>query len=194
MGIISYIGAHGEQTGDRPRRGARLLALSFFLGVTTGLLVLGTAAAYFGRLLVRWSANFAIATAVLSILIGLAALLGPVLRRYVPNPEVKKRGGVGGAFVYGLLFTVATLTTSAGPLMLLLTIAAAVGKPLYGAVLSLAYGIGRGLPFLLVGLFAGRVAGWLARLERGRRLAEIVSGLALIGVGVYFLRLATQIA
>ena len=97
-------------------------------------------------------------------------------------------------FVYGLFYTAATLTTSAGPLMLLLTIAAAVGRPLYGAGLSLAYGIGRGLPFLLLGLFAGRIGGWLARLERTWRIAEVVSGLALIGAGVYFLRLAQQIA
>lgn len=192
--MVTYISAHGNAAGDTKRRGAKLLAVLFFVGVTTGLLVLGTAAAYFGRLLVRWSASFAIATAVISILAGLVALFGPFVRARVPNPEIKKRGGVGGAFVYGLLFTVATITTSAGPLMLLLTIAAAVGKPVYGAALSLSYGVGRGLPFLLVGLFAGRIAGWLARLERGRRIAEIVSGVALIAVGAYFLRLATQIA
>lgn len=192
--MVSYIGAHGNVGGAQSRHSAKLLALAFFAGVTTGLLVLGTAAAYFGRLLVRWSASFAVATAVISILAGVLALFGPFIRRRVPNPEIKKRGGAGGAFVYGLLFTIATITTSAGPLMLLLTIAAAVGKPLYGAGLSLAYGVGRGLPFLLVGLFAGHVAGWLARLERGRRVAEIVSGLALIAVGIYFARLALQIA
>lgn len=192
--MISYISAHGDAADDTKRRGAKLLAVSFFAGVTTGLLVLGTTAAYFGRLLVRWSASFAIATAVLSILAGLIALFGPFVRRRVPNPEIKKRGGVGGAFVYGLLFTVATITTSAGPLMLLLTIAAAVGNPVYGAALSLAYGVGRGLPFLLVGLFAGRVAQWLAKVERGRRIAEVVSGVALIVVGIYFVRLAMQIA
>jgi cytochrome c-type biogenesis protein len=192
--MVSYISAHGNANGEKHRHSAKLLAVSFFIGVTTGLLVLGTAAAYFGRLLVRWSVGFAIATAVISILAGLVALFGPFVRRRVPNPEIKKRGGIGGAFMYGLLFTIATITTSAGPLMLLLTIAAAVGKPVYGAGLSLAYGIGRGLPFLLVGLFAGRVAGWLARLERGRRVAEVISGIALIAVGAYFLRLATQIA
>lgn len=42
----------------------------------------------------------------------------------------------------------ATLTTSAGPLLLLLTVAAALGRPAYGAALSLAYSIGRGVPFL----------------------------------------------
>lgn len=191
--MVSYIGAHGEPA-DEGRRGRVELAATFFAGVVLSLLVLGTAAAYFGRLLVRWSASFALATAVLSILAGLIALSGPALRLRIANPKIRKRGGIGGAFVYGLFYTVATLTTSAGPLMLLFTIAAAAGQPLYGAVLSLAYGIGRGLPFLLVGLFAGRIAGWLSALERGRRAAEVVSGLVLIGVGAYFIRLAQQIA
>ncbi len=192
--MISYIGAHDHGDDAKARRSALPLAASFFFGVTLSLLALGTAAAYFGRLLVQWSASFAVAAAVLSIVAGLVALFGPALRRRVSNPNVKKRGGMGGAFVYGLFYTVATLTTSAGPLMLLLTIAAAVGQPLYGAVLSLAYGVGRGLPFLLVGLFAGRIAGWLARLERGQRAVEVVSGVSLIGVGVYFVLLAQQIA
>lgn len=194
MGIISYIGAHDHVNDSSARRTGVPLAASFFIGVTLSLLVLGTAAAYYGLLLVRWSAGFAIATAVVSVIAGLLALFGPAIRRHVSNPIVNKSGGMGGAFVYGLFYTVATLTTSAGPLMLLLTIAAAVGQPLYGAALSLAYGIGRGLPFLLVGVFAGRVSDSLARLERGQRVAEIVSGLALVGVGGYFLRLAQQIA
>lgn len=191
--MIGYIGAHDQRSHDSRREGLHL-AVSFFAGIALSLIVLGTAAAWLGRLLVRWSASFAIATAVLSILAGLVALMGPVVRRRFTNPNVKKRSGIGGAFVYGLFYTVATLTTSAGPLMLLLTIAAAVGRPLYGAVLSLAYGVGRGLPFLLLGLFAGRIGGALSRLERGRRAAEIVSGVALIGTGAYFFRLAQQLA
>lgn len=193
MGLIGYVGAYDGRALDK-RRGGLLLGLSFFFGVITSLLVVGTAAAYFGRLLARWSASFAVATAILSILAGIAALFGPRLRRRVTNPNVRKRGGIGGAFLYGLLFTVATLTTSAGPLMLLLIIAAAVGQPLYGAVLSLSYGIGRGLPFLFLAMFAERVTRWLSPVERGRRLAEVISGIALIGVGMYFFHLSLQVA
>lgn len=95
-----------------------------------------------------------------------------------------------GAFTYGVVFSVATITTSAGPLILLLTAAAAIGKPLYGAVLSLGYAIGRGLPFLLLALFSGHVQRWLDRIERFRRPFEVLSGLALVGVAGYFLRIA----
>ena len=60
------------------------------------------------------------------------------------------------------------------------TRAAAVGRPVYGAALSLCYAIGRAAPFLLLGLFAGTVGVWLARMGRFRRIAEVVSGIALI--------------
>lgn len=171
--------------GKRRHRGV-MLSLAFFFGMVLSLLVLGTAAAYLGRLLARWSAAFAIGTAIFSLLAGLAAIFGPQIRRYIPDPEISRHGGVIGAFVYGLGYSVATITTGAGPLLLLLTIAAAIGRPAYGAALSLSYAIGRGLPFLLLGLFAGTVGAWLARMGRARRIAEIVSGFALVLIGVYF--------
>lgn len=98
-----------------------------------------------------------------------------------------------GAFVYGILYSVATITTSAGPLMLLLTVAAAIGKPLYGAFLSLGYAIGRGAPFLFFGIFAGAAGRWLAGVGEFARPAEIVSGLALLGLAAYFVRFAAAL-
>jgi cytochrome c-type biogenesis protein len=92
--------------------------------------------------------------------------------------------------IYGLLYSVATITTAAGPLFLLLTIAAAIGRPAYGTMLSLSYAVGRGAPFLLLGLFAGTVGAWLARMDQARRIAEVVSGVALLALAVYFGRLA----
>ena len=94
---------------------------------------------------------------------------------------------MAGVFLYGILYSVATITTSAGPLVLLLTIAAAIGRPAYGAVLSVAYGVGRGLPFLVLALFAGRLSSWIERIEPARRAIEVVSGLALLALSVYFI-------
>lgn len=150
------------------------------------LLALGVAASYFGRLLADWSAPFAILAALFSIAAGTAAIFAPQLRRRIAGPSIPKGGDLPGAFFYGLAYTLATVTTGAGPLFLLLTVAAAIGRPAYGAALSIAYGIGRGLPFLLLGLFAGVVGAWLARVEKVRRGAELVSGIALVAIGGYF--------
>lgn len=154
------------------------------------LLALGIAAALLGRLLAGWRSAFAIGAAALTVVAGVAVLLGPVFRRIVPDPAVPRRAGVTGAFTYGVLFSVATITTSAGPLMLLLTVAAALGRPVYGALLSLAYALGRGAPFLALAMFSGHVQQWLERVERLRRPFEIISGAALLAVAGYFVRIA----
>ncbi|MCA1605705.1 MAG: thiol:disulfide interchange protein, partial [Acidobacteria bacterium] len=98
--------------------------MAFFFGLVVSLLALGTAAAYLGRLLAGWNVAFAIGAAIFSLAAGFAAIFSPALRRYVPDPEIRKRGGIAGAFIYGLLYTVASITTAAGPLLLLLTVAA----------------------------------------------------------------------
>ena len=134
-----------------------LLSLAFFVGLVVGLVALGIVASYLGRIVARWGAVFAISAAIFSLIAGLAALFAPMLRHRFSDPAIEQRGGIIGAFVYGLSYSIATVTTSAGPLLLLLTIAAAIGRPAYGAALSLSYAIGRGLPFLLLGLFAGTV-------------------------------------
>lgn len=126
----------------------------------------------------------------LTAIAGVAVLFGPAFRRLVPNPPIPRDANVSGAFVYGVLFSVATITTSAGPLMLLLTVAAAIGRPVYGALLSLAYAMGRGAPFLALAIFSGGVQRWLERVDRLRRPFEIASGAALVGVAGYFVRIA----
>jgi cytochrome c-type biogenesis protein len=175
---------------DRRRAHGFLLGFSFFVGVVLSIVALGVAASFIGRLLADWSIGFAIATAVVSFSAGFAAVFAPLIRQRFRSPDIERRGGLTGAFLYGLAYTLATVTTGAGPLFLLLTITAAIGRPAYGGMLSLAYGIGRGLPFLLLGIFAGAVGSWLARVERLRRGAELVSGIALVVIGGYFAWLA----
>ena len=176
------------QTAASPS--AARLGLAFFAGLVLALLSLGTAAALLGRLLAGWRRGFAVGAAALTALAGFAVVLGPTFRRIVPDPAVPRRAGLTGAFTYGVLFSIATVTTSAGPLMLLLTVATALGRPLYGAVLSLGYAVGRGAPFLALAIFSERVQQLLERVERLRRPFEIVSGVALIAVAGYFIRIA----
>lgn len=191
---MGYVGGQVQQLEERlRRRHAAVLSLTFFVGVVLSIVLLGIAAAYLGRVLTQWATGFAVATGAISMIAGVAALTAPVIRRHVRNPNIKKGTGPMGAFIYGLSYTIATATTGAGPLLLVLTIVAAIGRPVYGAVLSLFYGIGRGLPFLLMGLFAGGIGAWLARFDRARRTVEVLSGLALIVLGAYFVRLSAQL-
>ncbi len=184
------MGSQVEAAPEGARR-HRAVALSraFFVGSLGTIVALGAVATYTGHLLVSSSRVFSLGLAAFALAAGLAAIFGPALRRRLPDGKAR-RGGTAGAFVQGVLYSLASLTTTAGPLILLLATVAATTSPAYGVAISLAYGVGRAAPFLLLGLFAGRVAGWLAHAGRARRTAEIVSGIVLVGVAGYFAGLA----
>ena len=108
--------------------------------------------------------------------------MGPRLRTY--KLERLRRPGVAGSFAYGFVFS---LGTSAAPLLLVLTVAATEARPANGLLLALAFGVGRALPFLLAGVFAGAVMRFAA-LGSWRRTIEVASGAALLFVGIYYMR------
>ena len=204
IGLVGYVGGVSSDAvapsvaglARVARRG--LLSLLFFVGLVVGLTTLGTTAAIAGEVVTRNGPAFSVLAGLVLGMVGIATLAGPWVRRRLPDPVIRQRGGLAGAFGYGVAYSVATITSSAGPLMLLLTVAAAVGRPLYGTALSFAFAVGRGLPFLALGYGAeiggSRLQQWVARLDRGRRTFEIVSGVALLALAGYFLWLATVLS
>jgi len=179
LGMAGVVGA----TESRSRRSGFLLALAFFAGIVANLTLLGAVAGRLGAILTEsFGRYWALAMAAVSFAAALVAFRGPQLN--VDQLAALRKPGITGAFGYGFIFS---LGTSAAPLLLLLTVAASQGRPGYGSVLALVFGIGRGLPFLLVGLFAGAVMR-LTRMGAWRRGLQIVSGFALLFVGVYYAR------
>ncbi len=83
--------------------------------------------------------------------------------------------------MYGLVFSVGT---SAAPLLLLLTVSAAVADAFAGVVLAFIFGLGRGAPFLAAGL-AGSAVARLLRASVSRPL-QLVSAAALLFVSGYY--------
>ena len=165
------------------RRSGFLIAAAFFAGIVVNLTLLGALAGRMGAMLTEsFGRYWTLAMALLSLVAAIGAFLGPHLK--VDQLVALRRPGLAGAFGYGFVFS---LGTSAAPLLLLLTVAAAQGKPAYGLVLASAFGLGRGLPFLLVGLFAGAVMR-LVRVALWRRVIEVVSGSALLFVSAYYAR------
>ena len=113
--------------------------------------------------------------------VNVIAFYGP--RIQVTKLAVLRRPGAGGSFIYGVIFS---LGTSAAPLLLLLSVSAATANPFYRFILALCFGIGRGLPFLVVCLFAGAVAKF-EKITSLRRSIQIDSGLALLLVCYYYI-------
>jgi cytochrome c-type biogenesis protein len=179
LGMAGVVGTSESQS----RRAGFFIALAFFLGIVVNLTLLGAIAGRLGAILTEsFGAYWALTMAVLSFAAAIVAFRGPRLQ--VDRLASLRKPGLTGAFVYGFIFS---LGTSAAPLLLLLTVAATQGEPIYGALLAFVFGLGRGLPFLLVGVFAGALIR-LTRIGIWRRAIQAVSGFALLFVGVYYAR------
>lgn len=185
LGMAGVVGSYENES----RRRGLLVAVAFFAGIVVNLAVLGALAARLGSVLTEsFGRYWALAMAVVSLAAAVLAFYGPRLR--IEKLSDMRKPGVAGAFGYGFVFS---LGTSAAPLLLLLTVSAAQARPLFGLLLATAFGVGRGLPFLVVGLFAGAVVR-LTRIGQWRRAIQLVSGLALLLVSFYYARAFVSLA
>ncbi len=97
-------------------------------------------------------------------------------------------GGFRGAFIMGLVAGVIAAPCTGPVLSFVLTLIARDGNIAKGAALMFAYALGMGLPFLVLGTFSQAIA----RLPKSGKWMEVVKsvfGLAMLGAGLYFLRL-----
>ncbi len=157
-------------------------AVAFVAGVAIAVAALGVLAAYIGRAVVM-STPFRYTVAFLPILMGVYRL------GWIPLPIAAAKAfrlGLGGAFGTGLLLALVIGPCGTPVLASVLSFAAYQQSLVYGGLLLFVYGIGNGLPLVLVGTSAG---GALQRFE-GTRFASwidsIVGGL-LILLGFYLL-------
>jgi len=185
LGVAGVVGS----SGNTERRGGFMIAAAFFAGIVVNLTVLGALAGRMGAILSEsFGRYWALAMALASLIAAIVAFWGPRLR--IQRLASFRRPGVTGSFLYGFIFS---LGTSAAPLLLLLTIAAAQARPEYGLLLALAFGIGRGLPFLLAGLFAGTLMRFTV-LGSWSQVIRITSGVALVLVSAYYARVFTYLS
>ncbi len=179
------LGVAGVVSGSagKNRRGAFLIAVAFFAGIVANLTILGSLAGRLGAMLTEsFGRYWALSMALVSFIAGIAAFWGP---RLSTERLISLRGaGLAGTFLYGFVFS---LGTSAAPLLLLVTVAAAQARAEYGFLLAVTFGIGRGLPFLLAGLFAALLMRF-ARLSSWAGAIRVASGCALMFVSFYYMR------
>ena len=179
LGIAGVVGG----AESRSKRSGFLIALAFFTGIVVNLTILGALAGRLGAVLTEsFGRYWALGMAVVSLIAAVAAFWGPSLS--IEQLSSLRKPGMFGSFLYGFIFS---LGTSAAPLLLLFTVAATTARPEFGIPLAFAFGIGRGLPFLLVGLFAGMLMRF-SRLGSCRRAIQVISGSALVFVSVYYIR------
>lgn len=191
-GYLSYTtgltGADLETAYDGGRRG-RMLAgsLLFVLGFAAVFVAFGAISGAFGAWLFEYRRQISIVLGGLTILVGLAfAGAIPFLQRDMRIHRVPAVG-VAAAPMLGVLFGLGWTPCIGPTLAAVNALAMNEASALRGAILSLVYAVGLGLPFIVAALAFRRMLGtvrWVRRhqvwLTRGGGAMLVVVGLLLV--------------
>jgi cytochrome c-type biogenesis protein len=185
-GYLSYVtGLTGaELAGDRKRGTVLLGSLLFVLGFSVVFVSYGVLFGGVGETLLRYADVISRILGLFVILMGLAFMgVIPGLQREFRIHRLP-RWGVAGAPVLGLLFGLGWTPCIGPTLAAVQTLAFTEASALRGAVLSLAYCLGLGLPFVILAVAFSRLAGAVSFLRRHSLVIMRVGGVLLVGVGV----------
>lgn len=170
-------------------RGNLGIATLFILGGSVVTTILGVISALAGKVFGQIGSWPFYAISILPIIFGLSLLkVIPLQLPAFSGMNIKVNGHFGAFVVGGLLGVV--ITPCATPILAgLLSYVASTGDPLSGGILLFVYGIGLGIPIILVGT---TFASLLARLssDKARRWADNITGVLLVGVGLYLIWIA----
>lgn len=174
-------------TKARETKTAVYFGAMFIAGMVVTHVILGFAAGLGGEWARRiFGREWGLVLGPLLILLGL--IWPGWLRLPLPAINVRARRATSGlgAFAPGVPFSVAVCPFCTPALLILLGVATAIASPLFGALLLLAFALGRAVPIIL-GSWA---IGWLESLRPlgySQKGFEIVGGITLMLSGLYML-------
>jgi cytochrome c-type biogenesis protein len=177
-GYLSFAAGYSQARG-RIFLGSFLFVLGFSaLFISYGLL--------FGSIGAEISAREEIITRVLGVF---TIILGLIFAGAFPmmptmRPRISTTGGLVGAPVLGFLFGIGWTPCIGPALATVQTLAFTESSAFRGAVLSLGYCIGLGLPFILTGLFFDKSEPLRKFLTRKGHMISILGGVLLIVIGL----------
>ena len=174
-----------ESVDTRPPRGRMVLgALLFVLGFTAVVVAVGTAIGGLGRLLLVHNEVITRVLGVVVVLVGLGFLGWIPLLQRTKRLTMRPAAGLAGAPLLGVVFGLGWTPCLGPTLAAVYSLAAAEGTAGRGAVLSVAYCLGLGVPFVLVAVGARWAVGATSFLRRHARAVTRVGGVVLVLVGV----------
>jgi cytochrome c-type biogenesis protein len=184
-GYLSYATGLSGADLESARRGRMVLGSSLFvLGFSAVFVAMGTASGALGDWLIVYSREISVVLGVFTILVGIAFLgLVPWMQRDVRVHKVPAVG-LTAAPLLGVLFGLGWTPCIGPTLSAVQVLAFQEGTAGRGALLSLAYSIGLGLPFVLAGLFFRRMLGAVAWVRRHQVWVTRVGGVMLVAIGL----------
>lgn len=184
-GLAAEDAAPGARTLTRVRRGRLMLGVVLFVaGFTVVFVVLGVLAGTVGQALLR---HADLLTRVLGVVV---VVMGLVFAGWLPIGQRERRihlaptAGLWGAPVLGLVFGLGWVPCIGPTLVAVYTLALDQASAGRGAVLSVAYCLGLGLPFVLVALSLERSQRALRALRDHKVAVMRVGGGMLVLVGL----------
>jgi cytochrome c biogenesis protein CcdA len=160
--------------------------LVFVIGLSTAFVLLGFGAGAIGKLLNNRIVLYV--SGAIVIILGLHQIglfkIGFLERTKKVEVEKSSRGGILGAYLLGLTFSLGW-TPCVGPVLAtVLGLASGQGSALYGGFLMMLYSAGLALPFILISLFAGFFMTKFRKLNRHLGKIRVAGGILIIIMGI----------
>ena len=177
-GYVAYATGYSTTKG-RVFLGSLLFVLGFtFLFASYGLA--------FGGLGSQIAAHEGLITKILGIFTILMGTIFLGLFPFAPTfaPRISTTGGIAGAPLLGILFGIGWTPCIGPALATVQTLAFTESSATRGAILSIGYGVGLGIPFILSGLFLDRSKRVRAYFSRRGSLISKIGGILLIAIGI----------
>lgn len=184
-GYLAYIS--GGQEGLQNKFGRYLLGFFVLMGVLLTMLVLGGVIALLSISVGRALSVVIPVADLLIIFLGVLLLLDRNPFKQLPQIQVPVLNHpFMNAFVYGVLYGPIALPC-AGPLVVSIFALSLTTSQMFAQLgIFFWFGIGFGMPLLLLSFLSGAAASWITReFARRARIINIISGLLLIGIGLY---------
>jgi len=186
--VPSYLGYVVSSVGASPQRRARRTtvrgAAMFVLGFSLVFLAYGAIFGAAGNSLAAHRELLERILGVVVVLLGIAFMGGISWLQADRRPHSWSATGLGGAVILGFAFGLGWSPCIGPALAAVQALAFAQATAVRGTILSAAYCVGLGLPFLLLALVGSRATGSLAFLRRHIRTLNVLGGVMLVVLGI----------
>ncbi|MFL6136035.1 MAG: cytochrome c biogenesis CcdA family protein [Nocardioidaceae bacterium] len=184
-GYLSYATGLSGVDLEHARRGRMVLgSFLFVLGFSFVFVALGTLSGALGDWLFRYTRQISVALGLFTVLVGVAFIgLVPWLQRDVRVHRVPAVG-LAAAPLLGVLFGLGWTPCIGPTLSAVQALALHEGTATRGALLSVAYSLGLGIPFLVAGIAFRRTLGAVAWVRLHQVWVTRLGGVMLIAVGL----------